>query len=386
MRIVFFASLLALVGCLDEEWVPVDASASDATSPDGGSPNACEDACDDAHCVDASCVSCTSATVADDCPSPSAPVCDADGECAAACDDAADCARFGTTPACATDGALAGSCVACDADADCADPSAPRCDGATKTCVACEGDASCARFAATPFCATTGDRMGRCVACDSDADCTDADAARCDLETNTCAPCTASPQCAGTGGNECDEGTCVQCTEATAATHCGGNSCDPVAGACTTTPRSSLGICQTCLSDTECSGDAACVPMLYDGMMHGYYCLPRPPAGGCGAATVPFRVAITDRVSRSDAPSSGYCGINEALTTCDAVRDAGETCLEGSDTCGPGGLCAFVGTAGVGSFLCSYLCSGGTECPATGNLSLCSAPPSASDDRYCGRR
>ena len=40
--------------------------------------------------------------------------------CAAGCDDAADCARFGDTPACATEGAFAGTCVACDVDADCA--------------------------------------------------------------------------------------------------------------------------------------------------------------------------------------------------------------------------------------------------------------------------
>ncbi|MCA9614717.1 MAG: hypothetical protein KC586_18300, partial [Myxococcales bacterium] len=344
---------------------------------------ACDDACDDAHCVDASCVTCTSASVATDCSSPSAPVCDGDGECAAGCDDAADCARFGDTPACATEGAFAGTCVACDVDADCADPSAPRCDGATKTCVACEVDASCARFDTTPFCATSGDRMGRCVACDTDADCTDAAAARCDLETNTCAPCTASPQCAGTGENECDEGTCVECTEATAATHCGGNSCDPVAGACTETPRGSLGSCQTCLSDTECAGTAACVPTLFDGMMNGYFCLARPPAGGCAANGAPYRVGIADRISRSGAASTGYCGINEALTTCDAVRDAGVACVEGSDTCGVGGICAFVGTVGIGSFRCTYHCEEGEECQPTGNLSLCTDLPG---DDYCGRR
>lgn len=386
MRTFFtFVSLaLALVGCLDRELVPLDASA-DVTATDahaeGGS--ACAD-CDAAHCVDGECVECTTATEAADCVASERPTC-VENVCGA-CTDADDCGRFPGLPACATAGPLLGQCVACDAATDCLDPAAARCDVTTRACVPCEASPDCTRFPDTPVCALEGDRTGACVACAADTDCTDPTASRCDLVTNTCAPCDDDDQCTGPNENVCAAGTCVQCTEDTAATHCGENSCDPVARACTTTARDSLGTCQACLSDDECFGDAACVPMRFEGAERGHYCLARPPAGGCAAHEPPYRVAVADRVSRSGAPAGVYCGVNEDLTTCDAVRGAlrGATCSEGSDTCGVGGLCAFVGPMGGGSFTCTYRCTSDFQCPSSGELSLCSIP--LEGPRYCGRR
>lgn len=375
--------LLALAaGCLDTQLVPMDASV-DATASDGATRDAASTCteCESDHCIDGACVECTPETAASDCREAAAPVCSATFECAAECVSDEACTRYSGLPECASEGPLVGQCVECDVTADCASPAAARCDA--NACTTCTSDDDCTRFADTPSCATEGALAGQCVACVEDADCTDPGAARCDAETHTCAPCTDRAQCAGTGANECAEGTCVACTEDTAATHCGANSCDPVAMECTSTPRNSLGSCQPCLSDTECFGDAACVPMLFEGATRGHYCLDRPPVGGCAANEAPYRVAIADRASRSGAGAAAYCGINEDLTTCEAVRGAGEPCVEGSDTCGPGGLCAFVGPAGAGSFTCTYACSLSAECRVTGALSLCTDLPG---DDYCGRR
>lgn len=372
--------LFALPGCLDRELVPLDASAdaiaSDA-SPDGAS--ACGAACDADHCVDGACVECTPATEADDCTSPELPACVTNA--CASCRGSADCDRFTDTSVCATGGELGGQCVACDADADCTDPAAARCDSTTKSCAACETGAQCERFSDTPVCLIEGDRTGACVACAADTDCTDPSAARCDLESNTCAPCNDGAQCAGTGENVCDDGACVECTEDTAAAHCGANACDPVALTCTTTARDSLGSCQPCLSDDECFGDAACVPMRFEGAEVGHYCLTRRPEAGCLTNDPPYRVGLTDRVSRSRAPSATYCGINEDLTTCEAVSVATEStpCVD-SEECPEGGLCALVSS---GDEQCTYPCSQGAECPITGGLSLCTNLPG---DDYCGRR
>lgn len=383
MRTFFtFVSLaLALVGCLDRELVPLDASA-DVTATDahaeGGS--ACAD-CDAAHCVDGECVECTAATEAADCTEPERPTCVAN--VCGACTDADDCGRFPGLPACATAGPLLGQCVACDAATDCLDPAAARCDVTTRACVPCEANPDCARFPDTPVCAADGERVGECVTCAADTDCTDPTASRCDLTTNTCVPCDDDDQCTGPNENVCDAGTCVQCTEDTAATHCGANSCDPVARACTTTARDSLASCQPCLSDTECDGEAACVPLRFAGADRGHYCLAVRPEAGCLTNDPPYRVGLPDRRSRSGAEPSTYCGINEDLTTCEAVLVAMESTACDSadpDACPEGGLCARVSS---GDLQCTYACSQGSECPLTGTLSLCT---NLAGDDYCGRR
>lgn len=368
MRTIFtFVSLaFPLVGCLDRELVPLDASpdaiATDART-DGAS--ACTE-CDAAHCVDGECVECTSATEAADCVAPERPTC-VENVCGA-CTERDDCGRFADLPACATVGPLAGQCVACDEATDCLDPTAPRCDVTTRACLPCEGNPECARFPDTPVCALDGDRAGACVACAADTDCTDPTASRCDLATNTCVPCNDADQCTGPNENVCDAGTCVQCTEDTAATHCGANSCDPVARTCTTTPRNSVPECGACVSDTECNEpivgvDALrCVPMEHAGVARPTgYCL-RLVSSGCAR---PFAVATPARSSVSGAAAATYCGVLEESTTCEAVNDLrdGTTCTTDAD-CGAAGLddgrCET--TTGIPN-LCTYDCGASIQCP-----------------------
>lgn len=369
-----WSCLLPDGGMLSNPMAPDAATAPDATAT-------CED-CDSVHCVDGRCVQCTVRTEADDCPTASAPVCGPAYECVSECDSELDCERFERTPSCASDGVLTGQCVACDRATDCGDPAAPVCDRATKTCGDCRTSDDCASFDGMTVCADVGPRAGRCVECATNADCPSPDAPRCNAATNTCVPCSMRDECIARGWNECSDGRCVECTEETAAENCGPHSCDPVALRCTSTRRDSLGSCQPCLSDAECGGDAACVPTRFGGAENGHYCLTRRPEAGCLTNDPPFRVGLTGRVSRSRAPEATYCGINEGLTTCDAVLVAtqGTPCVR-SDQCPEGGLCALVSS---GDEQCTYPCSQGSECPVTGAVSQCST--SLPGDDFCGRR
>lgn len=341
--------------------------------------------CDVEHCIDGRCVQCTQATEAVDCDTASAPVCGSLNQCVAECDSVRDCMRFSRRPSCAQSGPLAGQCVSCSSATECGDPSAPVCDPTTGTCIDCRTDDDCGRFEGHHVCALDGARSGRCVECVSDDDCSTPEAARCDSTRNTCTQCDSRTTCLAQGLNECDRGRCVECTETTAATHCGIYSCDPIEGRCTSTRRQSLGLCASCLSDAECQGDrTACVPTEFRGEPFGFFCLSRPPAGGCGFHEAPLRVPLGDRVSRSSAPLSDYCGINEDLTTCDAVRLSRDLLpCDDSEDCPAGGLCAYIGPEGGGAFQCTYECSLRIECQDTGLLSGCEGPPGTP---YCGRR
>lgn len=217
-----------------------------------------------------------------------------------------------------------------------------------------------------------------CEQCVDDADCTAPDAAQC--VDNQCQPCGDDAHCAGVveGGvalDICDAGTCVECTVDTEATDCGANVCDPETLRCNTgAVRGAATNCAPCISDTHCAADHLCVPMFFEGESRGQaYCL-RDQARGCAR---PFQVEIA-RTTRSGLAGLRFCGINEALTTCEAVlafSEAGATCASGSDTeCAPEG--AVCGTVSGGPNTCTYRCSAPLECPGTW---LC---PAASG--YCG--
>ena len=230
----------------------------------------------------------------------------------------------------------------------------------------------------------------KCVECNTSSDCNDADAARCDTDLNECDPCQSDDDCTGiTGLLRCGEDTCVACTPSTEDPDCGGKSCDPLTFTCTETDLASRETCQTCVSDSECKeAGNRCVAMFYPlGTRfpddNTGFCLKSIDLGG--SCTNPYRIVVT-RTSLSGAEADDYCGINEDLATCPAVRalladDPCDPANEDQDCPQPAGLCREL--PGMLN-RCTYLCSDVVECkspPAPG--STCGSSGTGSDD-YCG--
>jgi len=235
----------------------------------------------------------------------------------------------------------------------------------------------------------TGQRCrpdGMCVECTSTADCTDGrvcdvvpgDCVECfedtacpalrpTCEANSCASGCTAPRCAarfpGQPYRDEESGACVQCARATEATDCDGTSCHPDTRTCTTTPLASLGLCEPCVSDSECGtfdvpGTPAietvtlrCVPTEFRPaeatapVPAGSYCLPQladPTRDDCFAG-VPRREGGI--LSAAIDPVPGFYCLPIELTTCAALLDE-DPCMPGSsdDECGlrgePDGLCS----------------------------------------------
>ncbi len=253
----------------------------------------------------------------------------------------------------------------------------PVCDTTTGTCVGCLSATDCA--APTPACDTS---MHMCVQCVGDGDCTDPTAAKCNSSAHTCGGCTDSSQCAqftDTAVCETTSGACVQCTAADTSA-CGGNTCKSD-GTCSmygTTQRQ----CDPCDTDANCGGaHDYCVPMKYMGADHGAYCL--TDFTETGPCQRPFSISLSGRTTLSGHSGDTYCGINEDLATCEAVRALldGVACSMDSD-CPESGVCRPLGTLGN---QCTYPCSGASsEClnPPTGGSSC--VPDSTTGGSYCG--
>ena len=111
----------------------------------------------------------------------------------------------------------------------------------------------------------------------------------------------------------------------------------------------------------------------------GGYCLRAVP--GCEQ---PYSVATPVRTTLSGVGGMTFCGINEALATCEAVRALLENqmCPSGADSeCPEGGLCR---TVGVLLNRCTYQCGIAAQCPSDAPANTCGdgTPPSAPD--FCG--
>jgi hypothetical protein len=262
-------------------------------------------------------------------------------------------------------------------------------------CVECTADKSDYCTERALLCDT---ESSTCVECLGDSDCTATDAARCDA--NECRPCNADAQCDDvdglpSGNNACDQGVCLDCTPEKEAMTCPDrDSCNPVTNECSGIPEGDRETCKLCVSDRDCGEEGnRCVPMTYHGQPY-----PNQESGFClksidlgGSCTNPYRIVIT-RTSLSGAEADDYCGINEDLATCQAVR-----ALLGDDECDPANgdqdcpqPAGFPQPAGLCRVLpgmlnrCTYFCSDVVECksaPAPG--STCGSSGSGSDD-YCG--
>jgi hypothetical protein len=108
----------------------------------------------------------------------------------------------------------------------------------------------------------------------------------------------------------------------------------------------------------------------------GGYCL-KLVSTGCEA---PYKIPTPSRASLSGAAAAKYCGINEAVTTCEAVLalTKSATCTL-DDECGAAGLddgrCE---TVGVDANHCTYSCSSDVTCPSDFPCGT------TSGNKYCG--
>jgi hypothetical protein len=235
-------------------------------------------------------------------------------------------------------------------------------------CVECtaEQDAYCQDE--TPVCKTDA---FDCVQCNASSECDDPDAARCNTETNVCEGCQGESDCIGIDGlSRCEAGTCVECTPGSEGADCNGTSCDPATFACTGTDVGSRETCEECVADSECgeNGNASeahrCVEMFYPvgerfPDVETGFCLKVFAPGECAQ---PYAIRISDRESLSGDPLESYCGINETLATCPAVRalkDRLNEACRNDDDCPESGLCLNVG--GLPD-RCTYRCASVVEC------------------------
>jgi hypothetical protein len=268
----------------------------------------------------------------------------------------------------------------------------------------CNADSECVECTATDqvYC-TDSMRVCKtgafeCVDCNTSAECTDADAAHCNASTNECEACVDDADCVGIDGlPRCEDTTetCVQCTPDTEAEDCSTTSCNPDTFTCTTTEVGSVGTCEECVADSEC-GEAGqpstqhrCVEMFFPvgerfpDEQTGF-CLKVFSQGGCEQ---PYAIRISDGQSVSGGSPQSYCGINETVATCSAVRalQENQVCPTGEDTqCPESGLCRDVG--GLPN-RCTYHCASVVECledlPQGRPGSTCGSSGPGSDD-YCG--
>lgn len=298
------------------------------------------------------------------------------------------------TPACASPQPICDSvrreCVECMLDSDCAQQlNAPLCDPESRRCVQCETAGDCAGVANLPRCelnskacvqcVTHADcapnlcepNTHTCVGCVDDEDCKDPKAARCDTATRTCVGCSEDANCSHVIGLSVCEPTTAQCVECTAQTEdkCGGSVCDLRLRICASRRRGTRELCGNCEFDSDCpSGDkplamreSRCIGLSFKG---------KPQAGGYCLTTVskgclrPYTTQIDVAASSSGAGPDRYCGIDQSLTTCEAVRaaSANTPCARDAD-CGAAtlddGLCTTVGGA---ANRCSNPCTNAMQC------------------------
>jgi hypothetical protein len=223
--------------------------------------------------------------------------------------------------------------------------------------------------------------------CEDDLDCPFEEESRCNLTSQTCEPCLEDLDCAGIDGlPRCDvaEGLCVECLPATEAMDCGDRSCDPATRTCSDIVRGSRAECEVCVSDSDCIEDFACVPMQFGNVpLRGGFCL---QTNGSGECAQPFAFPLPDpRESLSGAAAAVYCGVNEELTSCEAVLALVQNvpCDDDFDCVAPGGICRQVGDVGL---RCTYECSGATQCidPDVVIGSTCGDADGTAEENYCG--
>ncbi|MBX3246209.1 MAG: hypothetical protein KF901_03425 [Myxococcales bacterium] len=235
------------------------------------------------------------------------------------------------------------------------------------TCVECSPTTPCTEGVCTA--------EGACVTCTQDAHCTSPDAARCDLDTNECAPCEASPECEGvTAGDRplgiCDDGTCVECVPGEHGPCGAGRLCNGQTRGCEEAEAGSRAECQRCIADAECIEGTVCVSPGQYGET-GHFCLPRREE----FCARPF-VAVANEQTSIDGATVDYC--RHRNTSCAGFNhfsSAVPGCMTATDGAVVGGVapgdgsCGLPGTTdntrcrvGGAGARCTYQCSSSDDC------------------------
>lgn len=280
-----------------------------------------------------------------------------------------------------------GLCVACTSHDQCAAfANTPAC-GPSGACVTCASDQKRACTGASPAC---DPKTNACVACVEDGDCTSDQNAACQPD-RACGLCTEDAECSRFG-KVCDsrKGSCVWCrpeseesdcrTDKTCdakTADCAGTACDPKTLTCGTKARATVATCSTCVSDSECVASHRCIPLFFgEGDAKkalGGHCM-KQAASGCAR---PYGTPIS-RESLSGKAAENYCGLSEAVSTCEARAALVEnkTCTGADDSCGvTGGRCK---TVNFIANSCTYSCRSALDCPAE---IPCGGP---ADAMFCG--
>ncbi len=214
---------------------------------------------------------------------------------------------------------------------------------------------------ATPVCNTV---TTSCVACLASSDCAGS-APVCDTSSNTCVQCLADLDCSAISATPvCDEPsqTCVECTADTEAQECGTKSCRLSDFTCTSTDRASLGTCDSCEADSECS-NGKCVVHTFGTTPLGPYCFAEQATAGCGDTNMSMRPYRNPTILTSiDGQSSTYC-MPPTSTTCQGISDTQNVACTVDTDCGETGLAdGYCPSGGSGAGFCTYLCGGGLDC------------------------
>lgn len=136
-------------------------------------------------------------------------------------------------------------------------------------------------------------------------------------------------------------------------------------------------VCEPCVLDSDCARDLDCVELSFEGASRGGRCLSRTTR----ACRRPLAFVLSDRVTVSGRESADYCGLNEELTTCEAIAalQEGIACETDAD-CPRAGVCRMVGELGSS---CTYECASSEECPDSSTLGSCASDSDEVED-YCG--
>jgi len=285
------------------------------------------------------------------------------------CADKSTC----TSPRTACD-ATTHKCVECIDKSTCSG-SKPACDTTKNACVECTTKTDCTN-SAEPLCDPTAET---CVACLRQGDCISATASACNA--GTCAACTKDSECSDIAGKGvCNAGTCVQCT-GTKFAACGLSTgtplvCDSLQHTCTSDKQASAGLCQSCVSDAECTPGKICVLDKFGTPSKnvGYFCHWKQGDTADGAPADCFSLGqpyagVQQSAVSIDGATSDICSL--AASTCVALnefrsKNCANPTLPDDSLCGVNppkdAKCVQFGAT---TYRCTMTCLSDDDCPGT---------------------
>lgn len=298
------------------------------------------------------------------------PVCDESAEVCVQCLESQDCT--GADKVC---NPASKACVQCLLSEDC-NGSKKVCDSAATTCVECLKSKDCT--GANKVCDTPAKA---CVACLDSTDCSDPKAAKCDAKS--CTKCTSNDDCVHLAEKTvCDTkaGECVQCTGTDYAA-CGQSMgtqlvCDTLKRTCSSNKEKSTGLCQSCVSDAQCSAGKLCVKESFGTPSQdvGYFCFWKKGDTANGAPSTclpgadPYAKTLINQ-SSIDGTTADVCGLRSSTCVArnqNSTKDCATSGVADDQKCGfAPGKDSKCSQPDVGVFRCTMICISDDDCPGT---------------------